>query len=522
MARHADEDRMPTRDPPPPVITVSPVSEPAPSPAPAAGVAARVARNTAIRAGAELLAKFASLLLLAVLARTEGTGKLGAFVLAIAWTEIAATPIDMGFDRHFLRLVARDRTQLDHALYNVLLLKARRAGPCVVVSLAVALIAGLSPTILTLIALLTVASLFDAVVLTLTAAFNGLERADLVGRILLAQRLVSGGVGSVVLLLGGGVIGVGITFAFASMVAVAEGTRLFVRHVGRPAWAVPPGPRAELRRNSLPFAAQEVLSSGLARLDALLLFVLATQTVVGLYGAAYRLLEATLFISIALLGSFAAMFTYLDEHSEPTINDVFARALKLCVALLAPCAVALGTLPAPILRLLFGPRFAEAQDALRLLAPTVLVLGLVLMGTSLIASRLNPRLLLNAFIVAFVVNLAANLALIPPYGAAGAAGAMLICEVVLCFIVLRHSVRAVGTPRLGPTAGAAGAGCAAMAGVLLLVESLAGVLPALVAGSLAYGVVFALVERRVAPKDFAVIRDLVLGRLRPARAAGAA
>ena len=64
------------------------------------------------------------------------------------------------------------------------------------------------------------------------------------------------------------------------------------------------------------------MSTGLARLDTLLLSFIATQAVVGLDGAAYRLLEATLFISVALQGAFSAMFTYLDERSDPPI---FAR-----------------------------------------------------------------------------------------------------------------------------------------------------------------------------------------------------
>ncbi len=100
-----------------------------------------------------------------------------------------------------------------------------------------------------------------------------------------------------------------------------------------------------------------------------------------------------MFIPGALQGSFAAMFTYLDDRSEPTINATFGRSIKLAVALLAPCAVPLAVVPGPILELLFGDAFGAAADALRVLAPCVVLLGVVLLSGSLIASRLNPRIL---------------------------------------------------------------------------------------------------------------------------------
>lgn len=477
------------------------------------GVARRVARNTGIRAVAELVGKFASLGFIAVLARQEGPEALGVFVLALAWTELASTPIDMGFDRHFLRLVARDRAQLDRGLYNVLYLKLRRAVPFAGASWLLVWLLDYDDRTVAAVVLLTVVYLLDSASYTLFSAFNGLERADLIGRVLVVQRLLSAALGLAAIALGFGVVGAAGGYVVAAALGLGVAFRLLGRHVGRPRFQLPPGPRAELGRQSLPFAAQEVLSAGLARLDAVLLSVLATQSVVGLYGAAYRLLDATLFISTALCGSFAAMFTYLDETSEPTIRAVFARSLKVSVALLLPCTIALAVLPGPILSLLFGDRFTAATGALRYLAPTVTVLGIVMLCGSLIASRLNPRLLLRCFVIGFVVNLAANLALIPTLGATGAALAMLLCEVVLAAEMLRLCSGAVGAPPVVSTLGAAVAGAAVMAGALALLGPVVPVVLALAAGGLAYLGVYAAVEHRIAPADLAVVTGLLRSRL---------
>lgn len=474
-------------------------------------VAQRVARNTGVRAVAELVAKFSSLVLIAVLARQEGPAGLGVFVFALAWAEVASTPVEMGFDRYFLRMVARDRAQLGPTIYNVLLLKLQRAVPCVTASFLLVWALGYDSDTRAVIYLLTVTYLLDSVSYTVLTAFNAVERSDLFGIVLVVQRLLSGSLGVLALVLDQGVPGVATGYVVAAAVGVAVGFVLLARHVGLPRPQVPIEPRAELRRQSVPFAAQEFLSAGIARLDAILLSVIASQSVVGFYGAAYRLLEATLFISTSLQGAFSAMFSYLEKNSEPTISAVFSRALKASFVLLLPCAVTLAVLAEPILGVLFGERFEQAAPTLRILAPTVVILGNVLITGSLIGARLEPRVIMRCFVVAFAVNLGANLALIPLLEAEGAALAMLLTEVVLGVMMLRIAAAAVGRPDLKATAGAALAAGIAMAAVMALLQSLLPV--ALVAGGLAYATVFVLAERRAAPADLQVLSGLLRSRL---------
>ena len=484
---------------------------------PAHGVAARVARNAGVRAAAELFGKFATLALMAVLARTEGASGVGVFVFALAWTELASIPINMGFDRHFLRRVARDRAELEGSLLNVLALKLVRAVPVIVVSLALIWVLDYSSQTRLAVLLLTFSFLLDAVRLTFVAAFNGLERGDLVGTVLVVQRLVSGALGLLVLALGFGVVAVAGMYVIGSAAAVAVGGLALARRVrmGRP--ALSPERRRELRRGSLAFGAQDIFSGGIARFDTILLSVLATSAVVGIYGGAYRLLEATLFIPAALLGAFSAMFTYLDEHSTPTIRAAYARSIKLAFALLVPCAVPLAVIPGPILELFYGDDFGGGAGALRWLAPTIVVLGNVMLNSSLIASRLDPRVILRCFAVGFVANVALNLALIPPLEATGAGLAMLGTEVLLWAMMLRIVIPAVGAPPVLSTIGSAALAGAAMAGVVAALHGVA--LLALAAGAVVYPVVFWLVERRVAPADLAVLVGMLPGgigaRLRP-------
>jgi O-antigen/teichoic acid export membrane protein len=480
---------------------------------PGTGTAGRVARNTIARAAAELVGKFASLALMAVLAREEGPAGLGILVFALAWCEIAMVPTDMGYDRWFLRLVARDRGNLDRSFFNVFLLKVSRALLVIPLSLLAVWALGYDGDTFVVVCLMTFFYLFDTLGFTVYSAFNGVERGDLVGVGLAAQRLTAAGIGVTVLLLGYGVVAVAGSYVLGAMIGLAVALGLMARHVGMPKLTAPRDARTELARRSRPFAGQEVLSIGLSRLDVLLISAIASQTVVGYYGAAYRLLEATLFIPTAIQGAFAAMYTYLDDRAA--LNAAFQRSIKLLLVLLVPCAVPLIVLPGPLLELFFGDGFDEATGALRALGPTVVVLGVVLLSVTLMSSRLEPRRLVVYYAIALAVNVVANLALIPPLGATGAALAMLVTEIVLGALALRACLMEVGGLSVRATLGGPLAAGLAMAGALLALESILPV--ALIAGVLVYFGVLVAVERLLAPDDLRFLTGAVRERIMRAR-----
>lgn len=476
----------------------------------------RAARNTAVRATAELIGKFASLVLMAALARTVGPGGLGVFVLALAWCELATTPIEMGFDRYLLRRIAADQSSMDSLLANVVVLKLARAVPVVAASWTLVWVTGQGDTTRDAIYLLTAGLLLESLRYTIFSVFNAFERGDLVATSLLTHRLLGAGLGITVLALGFGVVAVAATYTLSAAAALGVALLLMLRRIGRPEIRLPRDERRVLRRESLPFATQELFSVGISRIDTLMLSALVTKAVIGFYGAAYRLLEATLFVSSALAGAFSAMFTYLDEDSDPSIRDVFERALKVTLALLAPCAVALAISAEPLLRLFFGSEFEPAAGALRVLAAVVVVLGLVRMSSSLVVSRRDPRVLVRLFGIAMLTNVVLNLLLIPPLEAVGAALAMLVTELVLLVGTLYLAGQAVGRPRATTTLAAPGVAAAAMAAAMWPVRD--AVALALPAGAVTYLAVFVAVERLLSPDDL----RFMIGLLRRRSAVGTA
>jgi O-antigen/teichoic acid export membrane protein len=306
-------------------------------------------------------------------------------------------------------------------------------------------------------------------------------------------------------------------FAVGTGIGLALGLVLMARSMGLPARALPESGREELRRSSRGYGAQDILGMLLAKIDAVLLSFLATEAAVGRYGAAYRLLESTFFLTSAVNGAFAAMYAYLERDSEPSVDVAFERSIKLALCALVPCGVAFGVLSEPVARLFFGEELEGSAEPLLLLAPVVALLGIVTLGSSLLVGRREPSVLVRLASTAVVVNIALNLALIPPLDDEGAALAMLITATIFAGLVLRQAVITVGGVRwramgVGPLAG----GAAMAAAMLPFADSLPLALPV---GAVAYGAVLYAVERALCPRDVDFLVGMVRSRVRRTRPA---
>jgi O-antigen/teichoic acid export membrane protein len=458
----------------------------------------------------EGIGKVATFILFAALARAVGPEGLGAFVLAFAILGIAIIPVALGADVYLLRRVARERSAIDHLFFNILALKLALAVPVLALAFLVANLAGYDATTKATIYVLSAGVLLDLMAKTLHSSFNAAERGELLAAMLIGQRVVTAAVAVAALVAGFGVVAVAAIYSAGAALGFAIGLVLMARRLGLPRVAVDPRGWRALVTETLPYGAQDVFGVLLFRLDAVMLSVLATEAAVGRYGAAYRLLESTLFVTWALNGAFAAMYVYLDRDTDPSVQAVFQRSVKAALAVLVPAAVVMGFLAEPICRIAFGDELADAAAPLRLLAPVVVMMSLVALTSSLVVSRRGPGPIARLTGVMVVVNVALNFALIPPLGDSGAALAMLVTEAAFVVVALRLAVTTIGGVEWAPMTAAPATAGLVLSGVLALLYGLP--VLGLVIGLPAYALVFWLLERRIAPEDLRFVRELLRRR----------
>ncbi len=111
-----------------------------------------------------------------------------------------------------------------------------------------------------------------------------------------------------------------------------------------------------------PVGVASVLSLLMFRVDTAILAFLESDAVVGAYGAAFRLFEATLFLSWAVTTAVYPVLARLSTTSRPSVGEVFDGSLKLVVALTLPLGVGMAILSEPIVHLVFGQQFDELSS----------------------------------------------------------------------------------------------------------------------------------------------------------------
>jgi O-antigen/teichoic acid export membrane protein len=229
------------------------------------------------------------------------------------------------------------------------------------------------------------------------------------------------------------------TVALAFSASYAAGAVLLLLAVWRPVRQAPaarPPALAVLWRRCVPLTLVELLTNVYFRMDQVMLVALRGPVETGLYGAAYRVLQA---LQLPVSGLMAALFPRLARAARGSAVDFgadFVPAWRLLWATGLGLAINGWLWAADLVPRLFGEAYDGAREPLRLLLAAVPLLHLNALLTQTLIAKGRDGFYAAGAAVCAAVNIGANAVLIPGWGAAGAAWATLLTEVALGAICL--------------------------------------------------------------------------------------
>jgi O-antigen/teichoic acid export membrane protein len=345
---------------------------------------------------------------------------------------------------------------------------------------------------------------------TSCGVFQAFERQSLTALVLISQRTLTAAGGIAALLLGAGVVAVSAIYLAGALLALAFSVALLVRRVVRLGFHPRPRRWGRLMRAAVPIGITGVFSTVLFRVDASMLAAFRSDAVVGNYGAAYRLLESTLFLSWSVGSAVYPVLSRLGPSTRPHVGLAYERSLKLLLSMTIPFAVGAAVLADGVIELLYGADFDTAPDALRLLAPTIALYPVSYLTGYLLISQDRQVATTVTYAAVAAENVLLNLVLIPRYSLFGAAVGTSISQVLVVAALVRSTIGRTGPIRwsravAGPVVAGAAAG-AAMFGLRGV-----GVVPAGLAGGIVYAGTLIGFERAVFPGDLRSVRQMVRG-----------
>jgi O-antigen/teichoic acid export membrane protein len=214
----------------------------------------------------------------------------------------------------------------------------------------------------------------------------------------------------------------------------------------------------QLMRWALPVGGSYALATLYWRIDIVLLSVLASESQVALYGLAYKLVDPLCAMPAYLVVTLFPEYARAADRRD-RLSQIMQKGFSVIQVATVPLFVFVVIFAKEIVEVLGGKDFADAT----------LVLQLLMIGVaSTYFNAIYGRMLVaidqqgwefKIVLVLLPVNVLLNLALIPLWGARGAAAAFAISEIVSVVMVRTICSRFVQVPRLKRTPQVATAAC---------------------------------------------------------------
>jgi O-antigen/teichoic acid export membrane protein len=471
------------------------------------GTQQRIARNALVRSSGEVVAKVASLLFFVTMARELGREGFGAFMFALGLTTALLVGAGFGTDELTSREVARDHSRAGRYLSDVAALKT--ASAVVLLGLAVVIVnlGDFSHDARMAVVILGTGVAIEAIARTWYMIFQANERLELISLSIVIQRTLTALVGIAVLKLGGGVIASSVVYTAGAVAGLTVSEVSVRRLVGR---RPRPQPRSwpRLLKTAFPIGVAFLLFVLLMRIDVTILSFIAGEQEVGLYAAAYRLVESTQFVAWAIA---AAMMPWLSRTAAGGLTRGYELGLAAMNGVLLPISLVFTLFASGLIGLLYGSAFKSAVLPLQLLGLTSALYGMQSFASMTLIARDSPRTFAKLVGVVVVFNLAGNLIFIPPYGADGAAAVSLASAAVLGVVAVWMAGRHVGHVRFWRSFAAPLLASGAMTASALLVPG--PLVPAVALALVVYLIVLWGAERVLFRDDLEVFVGLLPNRL---------
>jgi len=152
----------------------------------------------------------------------------------------------------------------------------------------------------------------------------------------------------------------------------------------------------------------------------------------GWWSVPYKITFAFQFVPVALSASVYPVMSELFLTQKDKIGDLFLKSWRYLFTIVFPISFGLMALAAPVIIKLYKPQFSPAIPVLRVLLASLIFgyLGFITGATLNASNRQKTQTSLLA--VALIINVVANLILLPKIGIMGAAFAALLSNVFLC------------------------------------------------------------------------------------------
>lgn len=425
--------------------------------------------------------KAVAFLYFAVIARTIGEDATGSYFLALALTTTIGAIDDVGLTSVLVREVAKEPGKALEYARNVLANKLVLMPVTVVLAFVAPRLLGFSVEATMLTELAVFVMLLDTISLSMYGVLRGQQNLKFESIGIFVGQAITTVVGLSALFLlppnGGAVAGLMLMLLLIVALIIGSGwNALFalfhvVRRLGIKALV----PSFSLGWKPFKMASMFFVAAVFVKIysyvDSFTLNMVLGAGAVGVYAVAYKLAYSFQFLPLAFIGALYPTMSAQVKDPE-ALKKTFLSAEWYLALLAAPVVFGLFALAPEIIQFFYGSKFAAAAPTLQILVFALLFIFLDFPIGALLNASGRQALKTGIMGVTMVINLVANLLLIPRLGIPGAAVSALISFSFMFFAGYVLSFKIIKVPMYDfiTAVGGSFASGAVMASVVLVVK----------------------------------------------------
>jgi O-antigen/teichoic acid export membrane protein len=484
----------------------------------------RVAKNSLLPMGLQLLNRLIDFAFAMLTLRILAPELAGRYAFAVGFIGYFDILVRFGLGTLLTREVAKDQGHANKYLSTVTVLRGllwlTSLPLMTLVILVYALFGQMTPDIVAAIVLFAVGLIFSNLADGFSAVFYAYEKMEYPAAISTVTALTRVSLGTLVLLVGWGFVGLAGVSIVANIVSATILGVLVVRHCFRPHAEWNPKTGRWMLNTSFPLMINLLLATVFFRIDVLLLKPLKGDEVVGYYSAALKYVDGLLIIPQYFTQAIFPLMSRYAATSRDSLMRAYVLSLRLLLIVALPIAAGMPFIAEGLILVLGGAEYLPHSKIALQLIIWFLPFSFVNSVTQYVLIAIDQqRFLTKAFIIGVTFNIVANLIVIPVFSYQGAAVVTILSEWAL-LIPFYYAVR----KHLGPLPWLSlvwqpAVAAAVMAAAMWLLRDLSWLLLIPVGGAV-YLAVLALVGGFRQPDMELLGRLLPLARLRARLAPG--
>jgi O-antigen/teichoic acid export membrane protein len=389
---------------------------------------ARVFSNASILVGVQVISKLLGTVLVIVAARLLGVADYGLYTFATTFGLIFGLLAAFGFAQLVAREVARDLSRTGQTLGSILVLEAVLTVVAALAMMVTLRVLHYPADRLWIVVIIGLSMVLNSVLNVITAFFRAHQRMELEAVTRIVFSVFNLVLGLAVLLAGYGIVPLALAQLAVFVVVLALSVFLAVRVLARPQFSRSWPAYRQLLVAGRPFALSSIFIFIYDGTAIIFLSLFQGDQVTGLYAGAMNFVFLFGILPASLVGAVLPALSQLWPGSPVSWLALYRYTIKYLLLMALPIAAGLALVSDEIVPLVLGPAYSSAASILHLAAWLLILVFLNHGLSTALISVDQEKTYLRIVGLALIVNLIANLLLIPAWAAYGAVAASLLTE----------------------------------------------------------------------------------------------